>query len=179
MCEWAGIRALAFFAARCSKLKCRLNHFSFFTDSQLWLSVHRTPSVSSRLFLLPIPSIKCWSLSSISLHSDCPNMKPSLLKNGRIHGNDSSFGSCLTFSCDPGHTLVGDEEICCIEEGVWNGTVPECFTGNVNRISSFFWVHKVDDGRWNAASSDGDLETTLLHAEMERCDVNESKLAGV
>ena len=86
-------------------------------------------------------------------------MKPSLLKNGRVQGNDSSFGSCLTFSCDPGHTLVGDEEICCIEEGVWNGTVPECITGNVNRISSFFWVHKVDDGRWNQSSGDGDLET--------------------
>ena len=77
---------------------------------------------------------KCWSSC---FFPDCPIVDSSPM-NGRVHGSDSTFGSCVQFSCNDGHTLFGDRTICCSENGTWNTTKPTCFKGNksVTRWSS-------------------------------------------
>ena len=69
---------------------------------------------------------ECWSSC---FFPDCPIVDSSPM-NGRVHGSDSTFGSCVQFSCNEGHTLFGDRTICCSENGTWNATKPTCFNGN-------------------------------------------------
>ena len=61
---------------------------------------------------------------------DCPDIENSLA-HGRIQRNGSTFGSCTVFSCEPGYNLeAGQENVCCTNEGLWNGTKPQCVKGS-------------------------------------------------
>ncbi|NXU14503.1 C4BPA protein, partial [Pardalotus punctatus] len=54
---------------------------------------------------------------------------PGDLEDGYISGTDLTFGSELTFSCNEGYRLRGNERITCVikNEGVdWSGTLPYC-----------------------------------------------------
>ncbi|NWV23167.1 CR1L protein, partial [Origma solitaria] len=54
---------------------------------------------------------------------------PGDLENGYINGMDLTFGSELTFSCNEGYRLRGNEKITCVikNDGVdWSGTQPYC-----------------------------------------------------
>ncbi|NXK68932.1 CR1L protein, partial [Sylvietta virens] len=54
---------------------------------------------------------------------------PGDLENGYFDATDLTFGSKLTFSCNEGYRLLGNEEISCIIKngGVdWNGNLPYC-----------------------------------------------------
>ena len=68
---------------------------------------------------------ECWSSS---FFPDCPIFDSSPT-NGRVQGSDSTFGSCVQFSCYDGHTLFGERTICCSDNGTWNATKPTCFKG--------------------------------------------------
>ncbi|XP_053395361.1 uncharacterized protein LOC123523940 isoform X4 [Mercenaria mercenaria] len=47
-------------------------------------------------------------------------------ENGIRNGNDTKFGSAVTFDCLDGYMLQGDLAIVCNSSGKWNGTVPTC-----------------------------------------------------
>ncbi|XP_063274748.1 membrane cofactor protein isoform X2 [Prinia subflava] len=54
---------------------------------------------------------------------------PGDLENGYFDPGDLTFGSKLTFSCNEGYRLRGNQEITCVikNEGVgWSGTLPYC-----------------------------------------------------
>ncbi|NWT61885.1 C4BPA protein, partial [Erythrocercus mccallii] len=54
---------------------------------------------------------------------------PGDLENGRFDPTDLTFGSKLTFSCNEGYRLRGDEEITCVIMGGdvgWSGALPYC-----------------------------------------------------
>lgn len=51
--------------------------------------------------------------------------------NGRIGGTSLSqrrltVGALVTFSCNDGHTLVGESSIICTENGFWSHSPPFC-----------------------------------------------------
>ncbi|XP_032935877.1 membrane cofactor protein-like isoform X2 [Catharus ustulatus] len=54
---------------------------------------------------------------------------PGDLENGYFDVTDLTFGSKLTFSCNPGYRIRGNEEITCIIKGAgvgWSGLLPYC-----------------------------------------------------
>ncbi len=46
-------------------------------------------------------------------------------RNGIVIGN-STFGSEVTYVCDQGYTISGNDSRVCQSNGEWNGTAPEC-----------------------------------------------------
>lgn len=59
----------------------------------------------------------------------CPT--PVAPLNGRIGGTNMNqrrltVGALITFSCNEGHTLVGENSIVCTESGLWSHPPPFC-----------------------------------------------------
>ena len=47
--------------------------------------------------------------------------------NGKlIFSAGTTFGSIVTYSCNPGYKLVGLETRTCLEDKTWTGTAPTC-----------------------------------------------------
>ncbi|ELT94724.1 hypothetical protein CAPTEDRAFT_223058 [Capitella teleta] len=47
-------------------------------------------------------------------------------ENGARDVDDFSYGNTATFSCFPGYALEGEAESTCMENGIWDHTVPRC-----------------------------------------------------
>ena len=45
--------------------------------------------------------------------------------NGKIIGNDYSYGALIKFECDPGYNVRGSASLTC-KKGEWKGQFPEC-----------------------------------------------------
>ena len=54
----------------------------------------------------------------------CSN--PGVPANGRREGDDFSFGSRVTYSCEVGFVLDGDRARLCGQDGKWIGDLPAC-----------------------------------------------------
>ena len=54
--------------------------------------------------------------------------EPEPLVNGQIYtiGNDFTYGSTVTFSCDTGYELQGNETALCQANGQWSSNIPLC-----------------------------------------------------
>ena len=51
---------------------------------------------------------------------------PGIPVNGYTMGNDFTYGSTVTFSCDIGYELQGNKTALCQADGQWNATIPTC-----------------------------------------------------
>ena len=55
----------------------------------------------------------------------CPSVPAP--EHGHVSGEDLSFGGELTFTCERGYRLEGEEDmLVCAEDGRWDGEVPQC-----------------------------------------------------
>ncbi|XP_078687665.1 uncharacterized protein LOC144919890 [Branchiostoma floridae x Branchiostoma belcheri] len=64
-----------------------------------------------------------WSVTASCVGKLCQQlMAPS---NGNIHGG-SSYGDVVTYYCDAGYEISGDEERTCQSDQTWSGTQPTC-----------------------------------------------------
>ena len=59
-----------------------------------------------------------------------------MLHNGQLSSSDFSYSSILTFTCDEGFILHGNDRIICQANGNWNGTVPSCIPVNCSGLES-------------------------------------------
>uniref|UniRef100_A0A8C5JMS2 Sushi domain-containing protein n=1 Tax=Junco hyemalis TaxID=40217 RepID=A0A8C5JMS2_JUNHY len=60
------------------------------------------------------------------LHCSKP---PPSITNGRLKGNASAtfpWGAAVSYSCDPGYSLVGNASISCTGSGTWSQPLPQC-----------------------------------------------------
>ncbi|XP_078348103.1 sushi, von Willebrand factor type A, EGF and pentraxin domain-containing protein 1-like isoform X1 [Oculina patagonica] len=64
-----------------------------------------------------------WNETSPTCKGTCKGPRP--LDNGRIIGDDYSYGSSINFVCNFGYDLRGPASLTCTK-GVWNGKMPEC-----------------------------------------------------
>ena len=67
----------------------------------------------------------------------CAN--PGSPANGRRQGNDFSFGKRVTYVCNRGYVLEGDERRTCGKDGEWTGDLPSCeskYFGQKTRCAS-------------------------------------------
>ena len=48
-----------------------------------------------------------------------------------INGSDLSFGSSVNFACEKGYTLQGPDNVICMNNGQWRGTIPHCMPTGV------------------------------------------------
>ncbi|XP_009701268.1 PREDICTED: C4b-binding protein alpha chain-like, partial [Cariama cristata] len=61
-----------------------------------------------------------------------PCLPPPVIENGQLSSGDGDFifGMAVTYSCNKGFSLIGDETIRCTMddnfEGIWSGPAPEC-----------------------------------------------------
>ena len=55
---------------------------------------------------------------------DCGD--PSPVTNGTVIFTSTTFGSTATYSCDTGHTLIGDMTRMCGTDGLYSGSDPTC-----------------------------------------------------
>ncbi|XP_070546029.1 C4b-binding protein-like [Ptychodera flava] len=62
-------------------------------------------------------------LSLFTIWTDCT--EPDAPKDGSKEGEDLSDGSEVTFSCNEGYTLVGEDTLTC-NNGVWDNDEPTC-----------------------------------------------------
>ena len=51
---------------------------------------------------------------------------PKAPANGRQISSDTTFGSTVTYTCNPGYTLQGDNGHTCMANGQWSGRTPTC-----------------------------------------------------
>ncbi|XP_062602399.1 collagen alpha-1(XXI) chain-like [Saccostrea cucullata] len=74
---------------------------------------------------------KVWSGSLPSCISDTSCGNPGTPSNGHLHGSDFSKGDTVTYSCEIGYQLLGDQQRTCQRDPrnihvVWSGTLPSC-----------------------------------------------------
>ena len=55
---------------------------------------------------------------------NCGN--PGVPDNGAKHGGVYTYGSRVTFQCQPGFRLSGNGEILCEDTGTWDGPLAQC-----------------------------------------------------
>ncbi|NXR38472.1 CR2 protein, partial [Zosterops hypoxanthus] len=56
-------------------------------------------------------------------------LQPPNITNGRLKGNASATfpsGAAVSYSCDPGYSLVGNAFINCTGSGAWSQPLPQC-----------------------------------------------------
>uniref|UniRef100_A0A8C3PTR2 Sushi domain-containing protein n=1 Tax=Calidris pygmaea TaxID=425635 RepID=A0A8C3PTR2_9CHAR len=84
------------------------NHYS--------LALHQDPHVNTVVCLFPdLPVVKC--------------LRPPSITNGKLNGNISdtfSYGASVSYSCNPGYSLVGNAFINCTLSGTWSQPPPRC-----------------------------------------------------
>ena len=51
---------------------------------------------------------------------------PGIPVNGHSMGNNFTYGSTVTFTCDIGYELQGNKTALCQADGQWNATIPTC-----------------------------------------------------
>ena len=55
---------------------------------------------------------------------DCGD--PGIPNNGQHTGDNFTYKSSVTYSCDSGYELIGDITIICKEDNLWNTSIPTC-----------------------------------------------------
>lgn len=73
------------------------------------------PSASYCLSPPDFPAVRC--------------LQPPNITNGRLKGNASATfpsGAAVSYSCDPGYSLVGNAFINCTGSGAWSQPLPQC-----------------------------------------------------
>uniref|UniRef100_A0A8C6CZI9 Sushi domain-containing protein n=1 Tax=Moschus moschiferus TaxID=68415 RepID=A0A8C6CZI9_MOSMO len=77
---------------------------------------------------------------------------PPTISNGRHNGGDEDFytyGSSVTYSCDPDFSMLGKASISCRVEnktvGVWSPSPPSCKIPNGNILSEFRSIYHYED----------------------------------
>jgi hypothetical protein len=50
-------------------------------------------------------------------------------------GASSEYGATVTYECEDGYCWDGDMSVRCGSQGIWEGTVPECFRVNCGQVS--------------------------------------------
>ena len=55
---------------------------------------------------------------------DCGD--PGIPKNGERTGDNFTYESIVSYSCDSGYELIGDTTIICKEDNLWNTSIPTC-----------------------------------------------------
>ncbi|NXO21149.1 CR2 protein, partial [Cisticola juncidis] len=57
-------------------------------------------------------------------------LQPPTITNGRLEGNNTSatfpWGAAVSYSCNPGYSLVGNASISCTAAGAWSQPLPQC-----------------------------------------------------
>ena len=51
---------------------------------------------------------------------------PKAPENGQQSGSGTTFGSTVTYTCDPEYTLQGDSRRTCMANGQWSGVTTHC-----------------------------------------------------
>ncbi|CAG2196825.1 unnamed protein product [Mytilus edulis] len=67
----------------------------------------------------------------------CEDIPPNNLTNGAVTVTERTIGSTANFTCDAGHSLVGNETITCTSSG-WNGNIPQCISILCPETIAFF-----------------------------------------
>ncbi|NWX27532.1 DAF1 protein, partial [Notiomystis cincta] len=58
--------------------------------------------------------------------------QPPNITNGRLRGSTSDtsgYGAAVSYSCNPGYSLVGNASIGCTQSGTWSQPLPHCKGG--------------------------------------------------
>ncbi|CAG2204456.1 unnamed protein product [Mytilus edulis] len=66
-----------------------------------------------------------WNGNIPQCRFQCEDIPPNNLTNGAVTVTERTIGSTANFTCDAGHSLVGNETITCSSSG-WNGNIPQC-----------------------------------------------------
>ena len=76
-------------------------------------------TISNKHFLINM----VWSLSDIQ----CQN-PPGILSNGQQSPPVGPYrcNDVITFTCNPGYTLVGANRLTCLNTRIWSGNLPRC-----------------------------------------------------
>uniref|UniRef100_A0A8C0ES51 Sushi domain-containing protein n=1 Tax=Bubo bubo TaxID=30461 RepID=A0A8C0ES51_BUBBB len=85
--------------------------------------------------LIGTASIYCTQSGAWSRPPPC--LHPPNITNGKLKGNISdtfSYGASVSYSCNPGYSLVGDALISCTASGTWRNDVPLCYLCKCQRL---------------------------------------------
>ena len=88
--------------------------------------VNTAVSYRLRVFSLKVMKMKCISVISFCIISECVRIDAPSQGFVSFTGNATTYGSNATFSCKPGYTLSHTDTLACTAAGDWNGTPPTC-----------------------------------------------------
>uniref|UniRef100_A0A8B9Z5I4 Sushi domain-containing protein n=1 Tax=Buteo japonicus TaxID=224669 RepID=A0A8B9Z5I4_9AVES len=85
--------------------------------------------------------------ASVSQYEHVKNeLRPALPAIRNLYGNISdtfSYGASVSYSCNPGYSLVGNALINCTASGTWSQPHPQCKGVFVLSLLMFFGIHQV------------------------------------
>ena len=58
------------------------------------------------------------------LFSECPH--PTSIINGTIYYTNTTYNATVTYTCDIGYRLIGNNTNICDDRGTWIGDIPKC-----------------------------------------------------
>ena len=58
---------------------------------------------------------------------------PSRPVHGTVTHSSTEYGATVTYSCNPGHVLLGASETSCNEAGAWTAPPPQCMSKSITR----------------------------------------------
>lgn len=61
--------------------------------------------------------------NALSFAANCRN--PGIPRNGARKGDNFEHGQTVSFTCNNGYTLIGNNSMQC-QEGVWSSSLPQC-----------------------------------------------------
>lgn len=59
----------------------------------------------------------------------CPNChEPSPMENGQVTAPNRSLNAIIRYRCDEKYILIGNSRRTCLQDGVWSGHEPVCWS---------------------------------------------------
>ncbi|KFQ86465.1 C4b-binding protein alpha chain, partial [Phoenicopterus ruber ruber] len=147
----------------CSPPDIANGNFNYTTHLVFGVTITYTCNLGYRL--VGKPSSQC-VLDGNEVHWDhvphcsiIPCLSPPAIKNGQLtdRGEDFTYGMAVTYSCNPGFSLIGNATLHCTmdenHEGIWSSPSPECRVvrcenpevKNGRRLSGFGTTHTYKD----------------------------------
>ena len=113
-----------------------------------------------------IPAL-CFSATVVTC--DVPPTPDNMIVDGDFvpDSNDTlvAFGGKLTYTCEVGYVIIGDDERTCQADGTFSGTTPTC-TGKLDVLHTFEIVHaskiNVTNNSLNNCNPFSDFQKFLL-----------------
>lgn len=82
-----------------------------------------------------------------------PGIPANSIRKSKIEYGNFTFGTVVSYDCNPGYYLFGSSVLTCQPVGYWDKPLPECLGTFVSLLSHHFISHYFDFYHWQSLNS--------------------------